>query len=643
MPGPVFRLELLTQARAWRTYGLRALCGLGLLLFVAAVHRGAFPAGSASRVPAGEVAAFARRLFEGLVLAQGMAVVLLAPALAAGAVAGEFQRKTLDELLTTELSAVEIVADKTAAGLVQVGTLILAGLPVLLVSAELGGYGPAAAFAALGVMASTAFFLAGLALLASTQTRSVRGAMNATMTVALSWLIIPGAVEVLLPRAGSFGLALFPWVKPVNAWAAASSPFVVALKFARGAVQTPEDLWATLGTMVGLQVIFGAAWIALAAAMLRPGARQPSQVFGGRRRAADRPDVPPCGDDPMLWKELVVPRVPAFYRPLAMVTGLALAGMLLWSTVGHAASAFRETLVYGYGVAPPGSARSVFLIYLRIVATGVATVYLLGVASDAAASLTSERENDTWVSLVTTPLTGREIVRAKLLGAFWGIRHTAGAFGALGVLGVAAGSVHPAALALLLVEFAAFTASAAALGVWVSLRVGSTTRALSLTVLILAAVNVSGPVLGLVPGLPRPIAYAGCTPLGVAVSLASHGDLSGMASFGQLGMLSDAGLSRAWTETHWAVLSACLLGTAAHGLAAWLLYRATCRGFDAALDRPPVEAPDALTSARPATRTPRTAGPHRPAVVSPGRSLEFNGSSGSPGGPSSTPRTVPGG
>lgn len=619
MPGPVFRLEILTQARNPRAFALRSLHGLGLLLFVGAAYHEAFPGGGAQTVPARDVSAFAARLFEGLVLAQGMAVVLLAPALAAGAVAGEVQRKTLDELLTTSLTAWEVVGDKAAARLAQVGALILGGLPILLVSAELGGYGAAAAFGALGVTGSTAFFLGGLALLASTQTRSVRASMNATMTLGLTWLIVPAAIEVLLPRAGAVGFALFPWIQPLNSWASASSPFSVWLKIAGGYLASPDRLFAALWVMVALQLLGGALWIGLASALLRPGARQ---TFRGFRKPGkvdrERPALPPCGDSPMLWKELVVPSVPTFYRPLALLTGLALGLMLLTSTLGHAASAFRETLIFSYGIAANGSDRANFLLYLRIVATGVASVYLLGVASDAAASLTSEREKDTWVSLVTTPLTGAEIVLAKFLSAIWGIRHTAVAFLGLVLLGIVSGSVHPLATLLLLAEFTAFTAFAAALGIWVSLRAGSTTRALGTTILLLVGVNASGLLLGMIPGLPRPLAMAGCAPLGVTVSLISYGDLAGVPSIGTIGVLNDAGISRVWTDSGREVLTACLLGTLAQGVGAYFLFQRTCRGFDAALDRPPVEAPEAIETARPATRAPAITGPRakgRPSVA----------------------------
>ena len=44
-------------------------------------------------------------------------------------------------------------------------------------------------------------------------------------------------------------------------------------------------------------------------------------------------------------------------------------------------------------------------------------VAVVRVAGAAASAITSEHEEDTWVSLTTTDLTGREIILAKLAGA----------------------------------------------------------------------------------------------------------------------------------------------------------------------------------------------------------------------------------
>ena len=48
--------------------------------------------------------------------------------------------------------------------------------------------------------------------------------------------------------------------------------------------------------------------------------------------------------------------------------------------------------------------------------------WLLAVAGASASSVTIEREKDTWVSLTATPLTGWEILHAKVMGAIWNQR-----------------------------------------------------------------------------------------------------------------------------------------------------------------------------------------------------------------------------
>ena len=67
---------------------------------------------------------FARELFQNLVLAQGAIVAFSTPALVAGAIAGEVRRKTLGDLLTSDLTTAEIVLGKLAARLLHVGLLV---------------------------------------------------------------------------------------------------------------------------------------------------------------------------------------------------------------------------------------------------------------------------------------------------------------------------------------------------------------------------------------------------------------------------------------------------------------------------------------------------------------------------------------
>jgi hypothetical protein len=211
---------------------------------------------------------------------------------------------------------------------------------------------------------------------------------------------------------------------------------------------------------------------------------------------------------------------------------------------------------------------------------------VLGVASDAGASLASEREKDTWISLVSTPLTGTEIVRAKMLGAIWGIRHTAAALFALSLLGVLAGSVHPLGLLAVVVQLAVLTWFAAALGTWVSLRSEQTMTAVARSTGLLVAAN-AGLLLATLPLFPgHPIAYAGCSPFLIAASLASYADASGTLAPSTLGILSDAALSSMWVRHRSEMLLAWCLGAGGYAVAAAVLTRSACLGFDAALDRP---------------------------------------------------------
>ena len=80
--------------------------------------------------------------------------------------------------------------------------------------------------------------------------------------------------------------------------------------------------------------------------------------------------------------------------------------------------------------------------FLDVVVPLLYLVGILSVAGAAAASITSEHEDDTWVSLTATDLTGREIVLAKLLGSLWRARRLAAVIGLLLVAGVVVGSLH---------------------------------------------------------------------------------------------------------------------------------------------------------------------------------------------------------
>src|SRR5262249_17756882 len=130
----------------------------------------------------------------------------------------------------------------------------------------------------------------------------------------------------------------------------------------------------------------------------------------GRRRFRA---LPPLGDRPMLWKERHTGRARGFARIIGWLLILILGGLLLYGSVWFGAMAFLELWDLGYSLGgdwTTHSARWEFKNFLTMVVPLIYTVGIVMLAGSAAATITSEHEDDTWVSLTTTDLAGREIV-----------------------------------------------------------------------------------------------------------------------------------------------------------------------------------------------------------------------------------------
>ena len=113
-----------------------------------------------------------------------------------------------------------------------------------------------------------------------------------------------------------------------------------------------------------------------------------------------------------------------FARLVASCSTVIGGGFLAYYTVWFGGMAITEMVDYGFfapseGLGSTGIERDRmnFQLYVHLVVPLLYLVGILAVAGGAAAAITSEHEEDTWVSLTATDLTGREIVFAKLSGA----------------------------------------------------------------------------------------------------------------------------------------------------------------------------------------------------------------------------------
>ena len=574
LPGPVFNVELITTARRSRYYAIRFLYGMLLLFFIWQNDPSHYTWNAATVTSIQRMAAFGKAVFGTTIMVQSIAVLLLAPALVAGVIAEEKQRKTLHYLLSSRLSSGEIVVGKLMARLLHIGVLLMIGLPIMSLLSLVGGIDPDLVLIAYAATITTTFFLASMAILISTLSRGPRDAISLMYVVELVWLIVPPLLGALMPRGGGFWLGVYNVLQPVNDWIAPTSPLTLLMT-----VNTTSTgrIWDHLGWMMGLQLAFSALFVLVAVVLLRPVFRRMGEsprwlgAVGRGRRFLPRPE---CGDDAMLWKERFVSRTNATTKIVLAVLGLVVGGLLAHGVYQFAAPAFREVWDYGYGSTGGSFARTQFNWFLRVILTLIYMALALGIASAAASAVVYEREADTWTSLIATPLTGLEIIRAKLIGAVWGLRGLVLLFLTLGLIGVAAGALHPIAFMAAVVETVVFLAFAAGLGMFFSVPAKSTARAMALTALVLIVVN-GGYTMCCIPlQANSPLIALGVTPAILPITLLSYDDFRALWS----------PPNRFFHADEWFVT--CVLGTSAYAAAAISLLIVTINQFDDWIDRP---------------------------------------------------------
>lgn len=495
MLGPVFHAEMLTTARRRRYYVARFIYGVILLLVVAFRYASSFSLiGGGQFLSIRRLTDFARDTFISFAIAQGIAIVFLTPVLVAGVIADEKQRKTLHYLLASQLTSREIIWGKLFARAFHVGIFLAMGLPVISLLSLFGGLEPGEVVLAYAATATTAFFIAGIAMLASTYALRPRGAILGTYLMLLFWSLAPFIVMLSMTVMAASQIWPRPPINEVMTAMEWLYPMVGPLDLMRLPFGTP--LIDRVAWLMVLEVVYGVLFILAAQWRLRPVARsqegKPRWEIRldnrGRRRwqLRLRPSV---GRDAMLWKEMHTSRVGGVLRLLGMLASLSLIVLIGCMTYESARFAFKGMNFKDFRAASEGTGQREFNELLRGLTGLLYTLWLIGTAVTAATGVSGEREGDTWTSLIATELTGWEIIRSKLVGAVWRFRVIGLVLIVLWGIGLASASLHPIGAVAVLIEFLAFLAFASALGTYVSMRSTTTLRALVVTVGILLTIN----------------------------------------------------------------------------------------------------------------------------------------------------------
>ena len=222
--GPLFWYELVKLARRGSQPRLRAVYAglllMGLLVNYLSVFHDRDPVSllfdSTIQLPQNQRSTFTEAFTFAYFLVQLIAVSLITPVYAGGAIAEEKDRKSLDFLQSSLLSNREIVLGKLAARLTFVTCIALVGLPILFMTMLFGGLDENTILSGFLLSFFTMLGLAGFSLL--------MGVYRKTLRDALSW---PYGVLVVTTAIGFILSCCFPWFSFLSPFTALTWTFMM--------------------------------------------------------------------------------------------------------------------------------------------------------------------------------------------------------------------------------------------------------------------------------------------------------------------------------------------------------------------------------------------------------------------------------
>lgn len=437
-PGAILDKELRVQGRRVGAYWVRLGFGLLMALVVGLTLANVV----ASRLDgngSGTLASIEQLQRSGPIVLLSLAWMLFvgmsfaASIFSAPLICEERRAGTLATLLTTPLSAWQIVVGKACGALVQLLILGLMGLPVLMAVRVFGGISGEVVLASIAIIASATVGNCALGVLASTISPRQSAAIASSIVFTLLWYLAPPLVGLALTRL----MITVPWSELAVLSPGSSMVFVSSQISGQPIpLTTGTPIWvlSSLVSLVVAGVAFGIATLRLRALMrqvaagregrsqatVAPTQREeasleavadltPRERRRALRRAARRARASQAalaragsrtvGDQPVLWRELRQPI--ATRRWLAWVSGIGIA------------------LVIGYAFYASGEGQVVAIVTSMI---GLAASVLI-VSGTAGGALGQEREARSWDTLLTTPLTAGQILTGKVAGAMVRLRY----------------------------------------------------------------------------------------------------------------------------------------------------------------------------------------------------------------------------
>jgi len=354
----------------------------------------------------------------------------MAPVFTAAAITQEKDANTFHILLTTPLSAAQIVLGSLFSRLYFVWVLLLAGLPVFCITMLYGGVTAREVFESFGLAATTGLVTGSLAIMISMTRIGTRRTIFSFFVGVAVYLLALGALGLSPYGALSeapVGAVLgnptrMSWLAPIHPFLAlfvvtgqtTAPPMSDVIHYGRlrgWMLAYPQYAYIAITTLAStLMILFSLFFVRRSAkegeltwwTRLRGGAKAGSPAGERKRKPRN------VWNNPIAWREAATRASAGGRSMLRWVFAVLCVLLSIWLLVAHESG--------WLGMGPSGAGVKVTRNWLTATIWIELAVILLVVTNTAATTLTREKESQTMELLLTTPLTSKYIVAGMLRG-----------------------------------------------------------------------------------------------------------------------------------------------------------------------------------------------------------------------------------